>query len=144
MFFVNRNYTEEIETDEDRDEVVVAQNCKTIHTNIVDRYLRSRAPNRLLNSIPPSVDSFEEDLARDKRRTLAQLRTNKSPFIKTYLNHIDPDSNPSDLCPLCGIGQHDTVHLFNCTHMPTALTPTDLWRHRRCWMSGRRSLPLRD
>ena len=61
------------------------------------------------------------------RRTLAQLRTNKSPFLKSYLHKVDAKTHPSPLCPLCNIHTHDTHHLFNCTHIRTTLSPLDLW-----------------
>ena len=60
-------------------------------------------------------------------RVLAQLRTNKSPFLKSYLHKVDAKTHPSPLCPLCNIHTHDTHHLFNCTHIRTTLSPLDLW-----------------
>ena len=57
----------------------------------------------------------------------AQLRTNKSPFLKSYLHKVDAKTHPSPLCPLCNIHTHDTHHLFNCTHIRTTLSPLDLW-----------------
>ena len=71
--------------------------------------------------------SSEEILPRLTRRTLAQLRTNKSPFLKSYLHKVDAKTHPSPLCPLCNIHTHDTHHLFNCTHIRTTLSPLDLW-----------------
>ena len=61
------------------------------------------------------------------RRTLAQLRTNKPPFLKSYLHKVDAKTHLSPLCPLCNIHTHDTHHLFNCTHIRTTLSPLDLW-----------------
>ena len=59
--------------------------------------------------------------------TLAQLRTNKSPFLKSYLHKVDAKTHPSPLCPLCNIHTHDTHHLFNCAHIRTTLSSLDLW-----------------
>ena len=73
------------------------------------------------------TSSSEEILPRLTRRTLAQLRTNKSPFLKLYLHKVDAKTHPSPLCPLCNIHTHDTHHLFNCTHIRTTLSPLDLW-----------------
>ena len=73
------------------------------------------------------ISSSEERLPRLTRRTLAQLRTNKSPFLKSYLHKVDAKTHPSPLCPLCNINTHDTHHLFNCTHIRTTLSPLDLW-----------------
>ena len=61
------------------------------------------------------------------RRTLAQLRTNKSPFLKVYLHKVDAKTHPSPLCPLCNTHTHDTHHLLNCTHIRNTLSPLDLW-----------------
>ena len=53
------------------------------------------------------------------RRTLAQLRTIKSHYLKSYLHKVDAQTHPSPLCPLCNIHTHDPHHLFNCTHIRT-------------------------
>ena len=68
------------------------------------------------------------DLCVDTRRTLAQLRTNKSPFLLSYLHKIDASTHPSPLCPLCRTHEHTTQHLFSCPQIPTTLSALDLWR----------------
>ena len=83
-----------------------------IHTSIVSRHLATRGNNKILGTPPPHTSSSEEILPRLTRRTLAQLRTNKSPFLK-----VNAKTHPSPLCPLCNIHTHDTHHLFNCTHI---------------------------
>ena len=75
-----------------------------------------------LRTPPPHTSSSEERLRRLTRRTLAQIRTDKS-----YLHKVDAKTHPSPLCPLCNIHTHDTHHLFNCTHIGTTLSPLDLW-----------------
>ena len=75
---------------------------------------------------PPHISSSGEILPCITRRTLAQLRTNKSPFLKSYVHKVDAKTHPSPLCPLCNIHTHDTHHLFNCTHIRTTLSPLDL------------------
>ena len=65
---------------------------------------------------PPPHISSSECLTR---RTLAQLRTNKSPFLKVYVHKFDAKTHPSPLCPLCNTHIHDTHHLFNCTPIRT-------------------------
>ena len=50
-------------------------------------------------------------------------------LLLTCKHKIDPHTHPNPLCPLCKIHDHDTTHLFNCTHIPTHLTPTDLWKN---------------
>ena len=91
-----------------------------IHTSIVSRHLAIRGYNKILRTPPPHTSSSEERLPR---RTLAQLITNKSPFLKSYLHKVDAKTHPSPLYPLCNIHTHNTHHLFNCTHIRTTLSP---------------------
>ena len=102
-----------------------------IHTSIVSRHLATRGNNKILRTPPPHTSSSEEILPRLTRRTLAQLRTNKSPFHKSYLHKVDAKTHPSPLCPLCNIHTHDTHHLFNCTHIRTTVAPGFVDRPRR-------------
>ena len=81
-----------------------------IHTSNVSRHLATRGNNKILHTPPPHTSSSEEMLPRLTRRTLAQLRTNKSPFLKSYLHKVDAKTLPSPLCPLCNIHTHDTHH----------------------------------
>ena len=107
----------------------IKTNMRHIHTSIVSMHLATRGNNKILCTPPPHISSSEEILPRLTRRTLAQLRTNKSPFIKSYLHKVDAKSHPSPLCPLCNTHTHthDKHHLFNCTHIRTTLSPLDLW-----------------
>ena len=98
-----------------------------IHISIVARHLATRGNNKILRKPPPHSSSPEEILSGLTRHTLAQLRTNKSPFLKSYLHKVDAKSYPSQLCPLCNTHTHDTHHLFNCTQKRTTLSPLDLW-----------------
>ena len=82
----------------------------------------------ILHTHTPQVSSTEENLPRHTRRTLAQLRTNKSPFLMSYLHKIDASTHPSPLCPLCRTHEHTTQHLFSCPQIPTTLSALDLWR----------------
>ena len=98
-----------------------------IHTSIVSRHLATRCNNKILCTPPPHISSSEEILHRLTRCTLAQLRTNKSPFLKSYLHKVDARSHTLPLYPLCNTHTHDTHHFFNCTHIRTTLSPLDLW-----------------
>ena len=95
---------------------------------IVSQHLAARDNNKILRTHPPQVSSTEENLPRHTRRTLAQLRTNKSPFLLSYLHKIDASTHPSPLCPLCSTHEHTTQHLFSCPQIPTTLSALDLWR----------------
>jgi hypothetical protein len=69
--------------------------------------------------IPPPINKSEQQLPRKTRCLLAQLRTNKCPFLLHYLNHINPIEHPSPLCPACKLTNHDTqptVQLPNQHH----------------------------
>ena len=76
----------------------------------------------------PRESSTEENLPRHTRRTLAHLRTNKSPFLLSYLHKIDASTHPSPLCPHCRTHEHTTQHLFSCPQIRTTLSALDLWR----------------
>ena len=79
-------------------------------------------------------------------RTLAQLRTNKSPLLVSYLFSIGDPRHPSPLCPLCLMHDHTSSHLFECKSLPTSLSSLDLWTNpdkvepslppggRDCWL----------
>ena len=97
-----------------------------IHTSSVFRHLATRGNNKILRTPPPHISCSEERLPRITRRTLTQLRTNKYPVFKSYLQKVDAKTYSSPLCPLCNIHTHDTHYLFNCTHIRTTLSPLDL------------------
>ena len=94
---------------------------------VQSKHLATRGNNKILRTPPPHIISSEEILPRLTRRTLAYLRSHKSPFLKSYLHKVDAKSHPSPLCPLCNTHTHDTHHLFNCSHIRTTLSPLDLW-----------------
>ena len=59
----------------------IKANMRDIHTTIVSQHLAARDNNKILRTHLPQVSSTEENLPRHTRCTLAQLRTNKSPFL---------------------------------------------------------------
>ena len=61
-------------------------NMRHIHTSIVSRHLATRGNNKILRTPPPHISSYEEILPRITRGTRAELRTNKCPFLKSYLH----------------------------------------------------------
>ena len=130
IFQPNNDYTINIPlTTTNPTELQIKQNIKTIHTQIVHSHLSQRHPNKVINTQAPDISEKEQTLPRHTRRTLAQLRTNKSPFLISYKNKIDPTNYKSPNCPLCNQHPHDTKHLFQCTKIPTTLTPIDLWKN---------------
>ena len=90
-------------------------------------HLATRGNNKIVRTPPPHISSSEEIHPRLTRRTLAQLRTSNSPFLKSYLHKVDAKSHPSPLFPLCNTHTHNTHHLFNCSHIHTTLSPLDVW-----------------
>ena len=59
------------------------------------------------------------------RRSLAQVRAQKGPLMRSYLHNIGAENTPD--CPLCEQEEHSAQHLFRCPRMPTELTPDSLW-----------------
>ena len=124
----NNNYTTNIDTDpQHTTSETIKQNLTTIHTQIVQNHIATQH-NNLLNAPPPPVNDTEQTLPHHTRRTLAQLRANKSPFLRSYLHKINPTTYSSPQCPLCPYHTHDTHHIFACPTVPTTLVPADLWR----------------
>ena len=98
-----------------------------IHTSIISQHLATRDNNKILPHTP--VSSTEENLPRHTRRTLAQLITNKSPFLLSYLHKIDASTHTSPICSLCRTHEHTTQHLFSFPQICTTLSAMDFWRN---------------
>ena len=71
-----------------------------MHTSIVYMHLATRGNNKIMRTPSPHVSRYADRIQRITRRTLAQLRTNKSPFLKSYSHKVDAKSHPSPLCLL--------------------------------------------
>src|SRR5688572_22382393 len=84
-------------------------------------------PNSILSDPALDINPSEQTLPHKTRRILAQLRTGKSPILRSYLHKIDPASHSSPTCPLCNSQDHITQHLFSCPKIITTLTARDLW-----------------
>jgi hypothetical protein len=128
--FHNNAFTLNLPTDPTNlNKQTISANSKIIHTTIVQGYLSTLQPNKLLNKSPPDIHPSESSLDRRSRCTLSQLRAGKSSLLQSYLNHINPATYPSPICPICNIRPHDTHHLFDCPQIPTTLTTLDLWQN---------------
>ena len=66
-----------------------------IHFSIVQTHLLQRNHNKLRQQFAPKISLSELSLPRETRRTLAQLRTNKSPILISYLHKVDGTHYPS-------------------------------------------------
>jgi len=130
IFNQDCTFTKEIIEEPNLSEDIMNSCCKQIHTYIVQNHLTNRKPNKQINSLPPDINPDEKPLTKSQRRTLAQLRTDKSPFLLTYLHKINPTKYTSSfsICPLCTLQQeHTTSQLFQCPKIPTQLSVSDLW-----------------
>ena len=123
--FHNNNYTHNLDTaPATTSHTTVKHNLTQIHSHIVHQHKQNDPINKILNTLTPDIHNSEQTLTHYMRRTLAQLRTNKSPILHSYLHKISPDTHPS---PLCNQYTHDTLHLFNCNRLHKHLSPVDIW-----------------
>ena len=126
----NDRYTTNISTDPHTVTTTdIKTNMRHMHTSIVSMHLATRGNNKILRTPPPHISSSEEILPRLTRHTLAQLRVNKSPFLKSYLHKVDAKSHPSLLFPLCNTR----------THIISSTAPTYA-PHCRPWICGQTPL----
>ena len=115
--FNNINYTTNIDTHPDTvTQQQISANSTQIHTSIVQTHLMQRNHNKLIHQHAPKISPSELSLPRETRRTLAQLRTNKSPILISYL-HKSQRNTPHTLPSLSPMQNTPTYHLFNCTHL---------------------------
>ena len=72
----------------------IKTNMHHIHTSM---HLARRGNNKIQHA---HISSTVEIIPCVTRRNLAQLKTYKSAFHKSYLHTVDTKSHPSPLCPL--------------------------------------------
>ena len=136
IFQENNDYTTEIKTNvQNIEPATIINNMIQIHTKIVQQHTQDIPDNKILKTKAPEIDKLENTLSRNTRVLLAQLRAGKSPFLLAWKHKINPTKYVSPLCPLCGTGEHNTEHIFNCIHIPTTLEVADLW-HNPCEVEG--------
>ena len=104
------------------------------HTCIVSIHLAARGNNKILRTPPPHIISSEEILPRLTCCTRAQFRTNKSPFLKSYLHKVDDKTHPSPLFPLCNTHTQNSSSLQLHPHTHHIFTPgfVDIPRRGDC------------
>ena len=100
-----------------------------LHTDIVDKSIRNRAPNRVLGVLPPPIDASEASLPRKTRTTLSQLRSGHCARLRDYQLRIGKAND--DLCADCDLFPQTVNHLFDCPAHPTTLGAEDLWGNPR-------------
>ena len=105
--FNNGRYTTNISTNPNTVTTTdIKTNMRHIHTSIVSRHLATRGNNKILRGPPLHISISEEILPRITRRSIAQIKTNKSPFLKSHLHKVDAKTHPSPLYLLCNIHTH--------------------------------------
>ena len=130
--FNNGHYTTNIPTDPHTITTTdIKTNMRYIHTSIVSRHLATRGNIKILRTPPPYIISSEGILPRLTHRTLAQLRTNKSQFLKSYLDKVDAKSHPSPLYPPSVSHIRHTSSLQLHPHTHHIITPGFVDRPRR-------------
>ena len=98
-----------------------------MQTSIVSTHLATKDNNKILHTPPPHISSSEEIFIRITRRTLAQLRKNKSPFLKSYLHKATPNHIHHHYAP--------SETLTHTTHIISSTAPTYA-PHCHPWICG--------
>ena len=129
LFLSNSNIINPPQTNTLND-IEIEQNIKANHTQAVENH-KTNLPKKIQQLAAPKIHKSKVTLNRYQRRLLSPLRTDKFPFLLTYLHKINPIAHPSPTCPLCSDQPHNTQHLFQCKHIQTTLTPSYLW-NRPC------------
>src|SRR5579872_5712541 len=88
--FLNATYNNHIQTGPNPTKETITETIKTTHTQIVKEHIDSLPNNKVTNSPFLQIHPSEESLPQQLRCTLAQLRTDKSPFLMAYKHHINP------------------------------------------------------
>ena len=100
----------------------IKTNMRYIHTSIVSRHLTTRGNDKILRTPPPHTSSSEERLPRLTRRTLARIRTNKSPSS----NHTYTKSTPKHIQYAPSVTSTHTTHTISSTS-PTYVPHCHPW-----------------
>ena len=106
--------------------MMVEKNRKAaLHTDAVDKAVKSHERNVMLDGRPPPISNLEKDLTRKERSALAQLRSGYCRLLGSYKSRIKKDAS-LNVCAYCGTTPHDVKHLFVCRAHPTTMRPSDL------------------
>ena len=120
LYTRHRNTVEPMMVKNDRKATLQA-----LHTDAVDKAVKSHERNVVLDGRPPPISSSEKDLTRKERSTLAQLRSGYCGLLGSYKSIIKKDAS-LNVCAYCGMTPHDVKHLFVCTAYPTTMATLDL------------------
>ena len=109
LYTKHRNTVEPMMVKNDRKATLQA-----LHTDAVDKAVRSQERNVVLDGRPPPISSSEKELSRRERSTLAQLRSGHCRLLGSYKSRIKKDAS-LNVCSDCGTSPHDVTHLI---HLP--------------------------
>ena len=119
----------------------ISANSTQIHTSIVQTHLLQCNHNKLIHQHVPKISPSELSRPRERRRTLAQLRTNKSPILTSYLHKLDETHHTSPHCPYV---KHTHIPQTTYSNAHTYIPQTTYWTFGclprewcRCWSGGR-------
>ena len=116
---------------------------QVLHTDAVDKAVKSHERNVVLDGWPPPISSSGKDLTRKERSTLAQLRSRYCRFLGSYKSRIKKDAS-LNVCADCGTTLHDVKHLFVFPGHLTTMIPSDLWSRPTDAVRELRYLEARD
>ena len=106
LYTKHRNTVEPMMVKNDRKATLQA-----LHTDAVDKAVRSQERNVVLDGRPPPISSSEKELSRRERSTLTQLRSGHCRLLGSYKSRIKKDAS-LNVCSDCGTSPHDVTHLF--------------------------------
>ena len=95
-----------------------------LHTDAVDKAVKSHERNVVLDGRPPPISSSEKKLTKKERSTLAQLRSGYCRLLGSYKSRIKKDAS-LNVYTDCGTTPHDVKHLFIFPAHPTIMISTD-------------------
>ena len=100
LYTTHRNNIEPMMVKNDRKATLQA-----LHTDTVDKAVKSHERNAVLDGWPPPISSSERDLTRNERSTLAQLRSGYCRLLGSYKSIIKKDES-LNICADCGTTPH--------------------------------------
>ena len=96
LYIRHRNTIEPMMLKNDRKATLQA-----LHTDAVDKAVKSHDSNLGLGGRPPPISSSEKELTRKERSTLAQLRSGYCRLLGSYKSRTKKDACPN-VCADCG------------------------------------------
>ena len=115
--FNNARYTTNIPTIIPHSHYNRHKNKHAPYTHIYCLYVSSHTRQyKILRTSPPHISGPAEILPHFSRRTHVQLRTNKSPFLKSYLHKVAPNHIHHHYAP--------SVTLTHTTHIMSTTAPS--------------------